>query len=153
MSSVVSDFVHNIGQDLTSFLADEFGDTDGLTLTQTRILDCVERSPGRTQTVICMLARVDRSTLAEVCDRLAHRKLIVRKRDKSDKRAWNVTITAKGSAELAYAMAARSRAEAALVAKYPGLKKFVEELAKKTRSPKAAAPSSPEQSPRLVAAE
>lgn len=153
MSSVVSDFVHNIGQDLTSLLADEFGDRDGLTLTQTRILDCVERYPGKKQTTICMLASVDRSTLAEVVDRLVQRKLIVRRTDKDDRRAWNLTITAKGSADLADAMAARSRAEAALVAKYPGLKKFAEDTAKKKRALKAAAPSSPEQSPRLVAAE
>lgn len=146
MSSVVSDFVHCIGQDFTALLTGEFG-KDGLTLTQIRVLDCVERLPGSTQTAICKVASVDRSTLADVVDRLVQRKLLARKDDKIDKRAWNLTITAKGTSDLAHAIAARTRAEEALAAQYPGLKKFADDVAKKRRRLASETP------PRMIAAE
>lgn len=151
MSSVVPDFVHRLDRDFTALLAEEMaGKEDPITLTQIRILDCVERYPGSTQTYVCMVADVDRSTLAEVVGRMVQRKLLARKRDKEDSRAWNLTITAKGSAELAFAAAARDRAAAALVEKYPGLKKFAEDVSKKRRLKPAA---SSDQAPRMVAAE
>lgn len=67
-----------------------------LTSPQYAVLASVYRAPAVDQVTIGRLASLDRSTLADVLDRLASRGLLVRVRDEADGRRNLVSLTKKG---------------------------------------------------------
>lgn len=67
-----------------------------LTSPQYAVLASVYRAPAMDQVTIGKLASLDRSTLADVLDRLAARGLLVRVRDEADGRRNLVSLTNKG---------------------------------------------------------
>lgn len=67
-----------------------------LTSPQYAVLASVYRAPAMDQVTIGKLASLDRSTLADVLDRLASRGLLVRVRDEADGRRNLVSLTKKG---------------------------------------------------------
>lgn len=71
-----------------------------VTPTQMLVLAAASDLPGASQTQLTAATMVDRSTLADVVRRLKASGLIVRKRDKADARAYNVTLTPNGAALL-----------------------------------------------------
>ncbi len=100
-------------------LYDDETEADALTARQLAVLHAVDQNEGVTQTKLVAQTGIDRSTLADMIERLAKRELIVRKRTEEDQRANSVKITATGRRALKAAQPAMQRAEAALLETLP----------------------------------
>lgn len=101
-------------------LYDEELEAGGLTARQLAVLHAVDQNDGVTQTKLVELTGIDRSTLADIIDRIEKRELILRKRAEDDQRANSVRITAIGRRALKAAQPAMQRAEVAFLEKLPG---------------------------------
>jgi len=77
---------------------------DGITARQFIVLDIVAREDNPSQTTICELSGIDRSTLADIVRRLVSRGLLARKRTREDARRYAVRITDAGQKVLDVAM-------------------------------------------------
>jgi DNA-binding MarR family transcriptional regulator len=77
---------------------------DGITARQFIVLDIVAREDNPSQTTICELSGIDRSTLADIVRRLVSRGLLARKRTREDARRYAVRITDAGQKVLDAAM-------------------------------------------------
>lgn len=87
---------------------------DDVTLAQYRVLiELTARGPQRLADLAATLA-VDRSTATRVCDRLARKKLVQRRRAHRDRRAVHVSLTTAGGALVAE-VSRRRRAEVATI--------------------------------------
>lgn len=113
--------LHNANQAATRHLA---AHTAAVTPAQLFVLAAIAGAPNESQTAIVAATGIDRSTLADVVRRLTKAKLVYRVRDKKDKRAYRLTLTAAGNKALAAGREAAKSAEAALVADWPGVKAF-----------------------------
>lgn len=91
--------VNNVKQ-LITYLFDAHGGAT-LTVTQTMILHTVETNPGISQTGICNITLMDRSTVAEVTKRMVKKGYLERSRMEFDERTYAVSITFEGQSELA----------------------------------------------------
>ena len=100
-------------------LYDDETEADGLTARQLAVLYAVDQNDGVTQTKLVAQTGIDRSTLADMIERLGKRELIVRKRTEEDQRANSVKITATGRRALKAAQPAMQRADAALLETLP----------------------------------
>lgn len=91
-------------------------ETEGLDLTprQFVVLAAIEEQDGPSQSDIVARTGVDRSTLADITKRLVKKKLIARRRSRSDARAYVISITAEGHAQLSRAHAAAMATEGVL---------------------------------------
>lgn len=83
----------------------------GLTPRQVDILSFVRDHEPCSQTTLVNHSGIDRSTLADIVERLCKKGLLSRKRNKDDKRAFKVTITTEGRAALKAGMALDAQAE------------------------------------------
>ena len=63
---------------------------------QVAVLAAIDKNDGVSQTYICNITGVDRSTLADIVRRLVVRKLVRRKRSKLDARAYELHVTEEG---------------------------------------------------------
>ncbi len=72
-----------------------FGEV-GLAPGQFSILTLIAENPGCFQMDLARLARVDRSTLVPVIERLINLKLIARSQSREDRRAYHLNVTARG---------------------------------------------------------
>lgn len=88
----------------------------GLTMRQFAVLATVAREQGLRQTDLVDLTGIDRSTLADIVQRLVERNLLERVRTKTDGRAYAVSLTEHGRTVLTNAEPATARAEAKLLA-------------------------------------
>lgn len=84
-----------------------------LTARQLTVLGAIKG--GETQVVIAAKTGVDRSTLAQIIHGLVKRELIVRRRLKTDARAWCLQLTDKGKGLQKQAASALTKAERALL--------------------------------------
>lgn len=73
---------------------------DGITARQFIVLAIVAREDNPSQTTICELSGIDRSTLADIVRRLVSRGLLARKRTREDARRYAVRITDAGQKAL-----------------------------------------------------
>jgi MarR family transcriptional regulator, temperature-dependent positive regulator of motility len=94
--------LHRAVQVGTDRFAKKLGDS-GLTARQLVILKAIEANDGASQIAIVDITGVDRSTLADVVQRLLKRRLISRKRTKEDARAYALTHTEEGRRAIAQA--------------------------------------------------
>jgi DNA-binding MarR family transcriptional regulator len=92
--------------------------SSGCTPRQLRVLSAVS-AKNATQTEIVEASGVDRSTIADLCTRLAKKGLITRKRSKDDARANIIAITEKGKAVLASLDVAEQAAEQKIIGALP----------------------------------
>ena len=117
-SSSTLHLLHRAGQ-----LADEaflaaLGN-DGITARQFIVLDIVAREDNPSQTTICELSGIDRSTLADIVRRLVSRGLLGRKRTREDARRYAVRITDAGQKILDKAMGEARQVEDLIVGALP----------------------------------
>lgn len=91
-----------------------------LTPRQYVVLSAVKQGDGVSQQVLVERTGIDRSTLADVIRRLVSSGHAKRKRSKQDARAYRVTLTAKGEADLARGRAAAHQVDGALHAALKG---------------------------------
>jgi len=110
---------------------------DGITARQFIVLDIVAREDNPSQTTICELSGIDRSTLADIVRRLVSRGLLARKRTREDARRYAVRITDAGRKVLDTAMGVARQVEDSVVGVLPasqragfqnGLRMMVEKL-------------------------
>jgi DNA-binding MarR family transcriptional regulator len=99
-----------------------------LTKQQFTVLFAVEQNDGVSQTDLVGITGIDRSTLAEMIQRMTERGHLARERTETDARANAVRITPSGRKALRGARAANERVEKALIAGIP-----VSERARLTR--------------------
>jgi DNA-binding MarR family transcriptional regulator len=71
-----------------------------LTSVQFAVLVAVYEHPGLDQRTLSAMLSIDGSTVAEVCQRMAARGLIVRERSPDDARRYGLGLTAEGEAAL-----------------------------------------------------
>jgi DNA-binding MarR family transcriptional regulator len=114
MSNSLLSLLHRANQIATEKFTTAMGDSD-LTPRQAQVLAVIEANEGLSQTRIVELTGVDRSTLADLIKRLQKRKLIERKRDKDDARAYVVKISEAGRQALAVGKPAIAAVEKGLL--------------------------------------
>lgn len=69
---------------------------DGLTPRQFAVLSTIAQYEGLSQTHLVQRTGIDRSTIADITERLLKRGLVQRRRSREDGRAYAVTLTALG---------------------------------------------------------
>jgi len=95
-----------------------------MTIRQAIVLAAVKAAPGCSQTFLVAATGIDRSTLADIVRRLVRRAWLKRVRDRTDARAYVVTLTADGETALTAARSGLAKAEKVLVEKYPGVRQL-----------------------------
>ncbi|MEM0987062.1 MAG: MarR family winged helix-turn-helix transcriptional regulator [Pseudomonadota bacterium] len=106
----------------------------GITLRQFSVLAAVAEAEGASQSRLVDTTGIDRSTLADMVQRMEDSGLIVRTQSQTDARAKAVALTARGRQALDIAAPAVRDADLALLAALPKSRRgaFVEILAKLT---------------------
>lgn len=92
---------------------------DGITARQFIVLSIVAREDNPSQTTICDLSGIDRSTLADIVRRLVSRGLLARKRTREDARRYAVRITDAGQKTLDAALGAAREVEDSILSVLP----------------------------------
>ena len=110
--------LHRANQTGTEFFSAELGEGD-LTARQVIVLDAVESNEGASQTRICEVTGVDRSTLADMIRRLQRQGLIERRRSRADARAYVLKLTEAGRVALSAGKPALVRVEKRMLAALP----------------------------------
>jgi DNA-binding MarR family transcriptional regulator len=101
---------HRAGQIAEALFERAMG-SGAITARQAQILHAIAQLNGVTnQTALVLATAVDRSTLSDICRRLARKGLIVRRRSQKDARAWITNLTPEGEAVLRRAQAAAAKA-------------------------------------------
>ncbi|MEQ1716919.1 MAG: MarR family transcriptional regulator [Hyphomicrobium sp.] len=95
--------LHRAGQLVDEAFLTALG-RDGITARQFIVLSIVAREDNPSQTTICELSGIDRSTLADIVRRLVSRGLLARKRTREDARRYAVRITDAGQKALDVAL-------------------------------------------------
>ena len=108
--------LHRALQTANELFEDEHG-AGGVTPRQFVVLAAIASREGLSQTDIVDLTGVDRSTIADVVRRIQRKGLIARKRKRSDVRAYEVKLTAKGREALEAARRVTTITENKLAAK------------------------------------
>lgn len=94
-------------------------DSSGLTSRQLVLMSAVAASEGASQTKLVAMTGMDRSTMADVVRRMVKKGLIKRVRRKTDARAYEVRLTARGHAALKAVTPEIEQAEARMLAALP----------------------------------
>lgn len=68
----------------------------GVTARQVQVLSALSQNEGCSQTDLCEMTGIDRSTMAEIVSRLHKRRLIERRRSKDDARAYVLKLSDNG---------------------------------------------------------
>jgi DNA-binding MarR family transcriptional regulator len=68
----------------------------GVTARQVQVLSALSQNEGCSQTDLCDMTGIDRSTMAEIVSRLHKRRLIERRRSKEDARAYVLKLSESG---------------------------------------------------------
>jgi DNA-binding MarR family transcriptional regulator len=87
--------LHRAGQCAEELFQAEVGDAD-LTARQLAVLNTVAANEGLSQTGIVERTGIDRSTMADIVQRLTKKGLLQRRRTKQDARAYAVKLTDEG---------------------------------------------------------
>lgn len=118
--------LHRAGQHAEELFARATGDL-GITARQFIVLAAIDGMDQPSQTALCDVSGIDRSTLADIVRRLELRGLIHRQRTKTDARMYAVNVTDEGRAILARAAPIAREVESELLA---GFSKEEQELFK-----------------------
>jgi DNA-binding MarR family transcriptional regulator len=122
--------------------ADRFSQLiDAVTLRQFAVLVAIAEQPGLSQSDLVRATGIDRSTLADMMNRLAKRGLVQRTESTQDARAYSVRLSASGAAILAAATQHARAADAAILDLLPRTKRrsFLATLTKLSRLAEQAA--------------
>lgn len=114
----ISHLLHRAVQ-ISADLHSEQAGPDGLTPRQFAVLAAIAETEGATQSQLVRSTGVDRSTLAELLNRLMARGLVLRLRSPGDARANQVSLTETGRALLAAAQPLAAAADLALLSRLP----------------------------------
>ena len=87
--------LHRAGQLAEDIFSSSVGDL-GITARQYVVLSVVDGLEDPSQTTLCEISGVDRSTLADIVRRLVSRGLLTRRRTRNDARMYAVRITPEG---------------------------------------------------------
>lgn len=103
------------------FAADRFAQlaNDSVTLRQFAVLAAIAEQPGLSQSDLVRATGIDRSTLADMMNRLAKRGLVARSASSSDARAYAVRLSTAGSALLNTTASHARAADAAVLELLP----------------------------------
>jgi DNA-binding MarR family transcriptional regulator len=115
VSSSTTHLLHRTGQlaeDLFSRLVGNLG----ITARQFVVLSVVDGLEDPSQTLLCEVSGIDRSTLADIVARLVQRGLLSRQRTRRDARMYAVRITDEGKRMLEQATPIAEKVDAALLA-------------------------------------
>jgi DNA-binding MarR family transcriptional regulator len=118
LSDSMLHLLHRAGQVADEMFSKEMEGSD-LTPRQFAVLRVLLRLEAASQTDIVNETGIDRSTLADIVKRLVARGLIVRRRSKSDARAYAVRLTPAGREALKTAEPASERVESRLLETLP----------------------------------
>jgi DNA-binding MarR family transcriptional regulator len=100
---------HRAGQIAEALFDQAFARRD-ITARQAQLLQAIAQVEGCNQTNLVAATAIDRSTLSDICRRLARKGLITRRRSRKDTRAWIMRLTPEGEAVLRRAQAAAAQA-------------------------------------------
>jgi DNA-binding MarR family transcriptional regulator len=114
--------LHRANQIATERFDGELGDRN-LTPRQLQVLAALDLRKGASQTLIVDVTGIDRSTLADIVQRLLKHGLIRRRRSKEDARAYAVQLTDDGHRVLAASLPVLERLEKNLIAALPADKR------------------------------
>ncbi len=95
VSSSTTHLLHRAGQLAEELFARSIGEM-GLTARQFVVLSVVDGLEDPSQTSLCEISGIDRSTLADIVRRLVSRGLLSRRRTRQDARMYAVRITPEG---------------------------------------------------------
>lgn len=117
----ITNLLHRISQiveERIAVTAAGSADYQELTARQVAVLEAVADHGGKpSQTEICRMTNIDRSTLADIVYRLVvEKKYLRRNRTKDDLRAYALQLTPDGEAALKFGRAIRTKAEAQVLA-------------------------------------
>lgn len=110
--------LHRAQQRAEEVFAAAMGD-DNVTLRQFAVLAAVSEKAAPTQTELVRITGIDRSTLADMMDRLEKKGLVTREKSDTDKRAKIVRLTGKGRTRLDEAAPHAVAADMAILAALP----------------------------------
>jgi DNA-binding MarR family transcriptional regulator len=94
--------LHRAAQVATALFEKAMGPRD-ITHSQVLVLQSIADNPGTSQKHVSELTSIDRSTLADVANRLVNKGFIRRQRSRTDARRYNLTLTRAGEDALAEA--------------------------------------------------
>ena len=110
----------------------------GITARQFVVLSVVDGLEDPSQTLLCEVSGIDRSTLADIVRRLVQRGLLSRRRTRRDARMYAVRITDEGKRMLEQATPIAEKVDAALLAALtPSERENLNTLLQKVLSPSA----------------
>jgi DNA-binding MarR family transcriptional regulator len=115
VSSSTTHLLHRAGQLAEDLFARSIGEI-GITARQFVVLSVVDGLEDPSQTALCEISGIDRSTLADIVRRLVSRGLLSRRRTRQDARMYAVRITPEGKEVLQRAMPIANKVDEALVA-------------------------------------
>lgn len=114
VSSSATHLLHRAGQLAEDLFARSIGEI-GITARQFMVLSVVDSLEDPSQTALCEISGIDRSTLADIVRRLVSRGLLSRRRTRQDARMYAVRITPEGKEVLQRAMPIAAKVDEALV--------------------------------------
>jgi DNA-binding MarR family transcriptional regulator len=106
--------LHRAGQLAEDLFARSIGEI-GITARQFVVLSVVDSLEDPSQTALCEISGIDRSTLADIVRRLVSRGLLSRRRTRQDARMYAVRITPEGKEVLQRAVPIAAKVDEALV--------------------------------------
>ena len=115
VSTSATHLLHRAGQLAEDLFARSIGEI-GITARQFVVLSVVESLEDPSQTALCEISGIDRSTLADIVRRLVSRGLLSRRRTRQDARMYAVRITPEGNDVLMRALPIARKVDEALVA-------------------------------------
>ncbi len=114
VTSSTTHLLHRAGQLAEDLFSRSIGDL-GITARQYVILSIVDGLEDPSQTTLCEISGVDRSTLADIVRRLVSRGLLTRRRTRNDARMYAVRITPEGKRILEKASPIALKVDAAVL--------------------------------------
>lgn len=114
VSSSTTHLLHRAGQHAEDLFARSIGDL-GITARQFVVLSVVDGLEDPSQTSLCEISGIDRSTLADIVRRLVSRGLLSRRRTRQDARMYAVRITPEGKTVLDKAIPIARQVDAVLL--------------------------------------
>ncbi len=113
-ASSTTHLLHLVEQFAEDIFGRSIGDL-GITTRQYVVLSVVDGLKDPSQTKLCEISGIDRSTLADIVHRLVVRGLLTRRRTREDVRMYAVRITPEGKAVLKKAQPIAQKVDAAVL--------------------------------------
>ena len=114
VTSSTTHLLHRAGQLAEDIFSRSIGDL-GITARQYVVLSVVDGLEDPSQTTLCEISGIDRSTLADIVRRLVSSGLLTRRRTRNDARMYAVRITPEGKSVLEKAGPIAQKVDAAVL--------------------------------------